>query len=105
MNESAGRLTAYEVLTAPVAVRIGHFGAGKSEIAVNLAFGWRFKGEHVSVIDLDLVKPYFRSRLPRDDMQGTAPSGVGRDAVCGTAHHLRRPGSRHKAPSLGRTRC
>jgi hypothetical protein len=69
MNQTAGRLTAYEVLTAPVTVLVGHFGAGKSEIAVNLAFGWRSRGQQVSVIDLDLVKPYFRSRLLRDDMQ------------------------------------
>jgi hypothetical protein len=62
-------LTAYEVLTAPVTVLVGHFGAGKSEIAVNLAFGWQARGQQVSVIDLDLVKPYFRSRLLREDMQ------------------------------------
>ena len=69
MIDPAARSTAYEVLTAPVTVLVGHFGAGKSEIAVNLAFGWQARGQQVSVIDLDLVKPYFRSRLLRDDMQ------------------------------------
>jgi len=69
MTEPVGRLTAYEVLTAPVTVLVGHFGSGKSEIAVNLAFGWRDRGAEVTVIDLDLVKPYFRSRLLRDEMQ------------------------------------
>ncbi|MCX6551783.1 MAG: hypothetical protein NTY02_12420 [Acidobacteria bacterium] len=68
MTEPSGRPTAYDVLKAPVTVLVGHFGAGKSEIAVNLAFGWRDRGEDVSVVDLDLVKPYFRSRLLRDDM-------------------------------------
>jgi hypothetical protein len=68
MSDPAGRPTAYEVLTAPVTVLVGHFGSGKSEIAVNLAFGWQARGQKVSVIDLDLVKPYFRSRLLRDDM-------------------------------------
>lgn len=69
MTEATGRSTAYEVLTAPVTVLVGHFGAGKTEIAVNLAFGWQARGQQVSVIDLDLVKPYFRSRLLREDMQ------------------------------------
>lgn len=69
MDQPVGPTTAYDTLTAPVTVLVGHFGAGKSEIAVNLAFGWRARGEQVSVIDLDLVKPYFRSRLLRDDME------------------------------------
>jgi len=69
MNTETGLPTALETLTAPVTVLVGHFGAGKSEIAVNLAFGWREGGEAVAVVDLDVVKPYFRSRLLRDEMQ------------------------------------
>jgi hypothetical protein len=69
MTNAVWPSTAYEALTAPVTVLVGHFGAGKSEIAVNLAFGWRERGQQVSVIDLDLVKPYFRARLLREDMQ------------------------------------
>jgi hypothetical protein len=74
MTETSGRPTAFEVLTAPVTVLVGHFGAGKSEIAVNLAFGWRARGADVVVVDLDLVKPYFRSRLLRDEMDA---QGIG----------------------------
>jgi hypothetical protein len=62
------RPTAFDVLTTPVTLLVGHFGAGKSEICVNLAFGWRERGWDVTLIDLDLVKPYFRSRLLRDEM-------------------------------------
>jgi len=69
MHTETGHPTALETLTAPVTVLVGHFGAGKSEIAINLAFGWRDGGEAVSVVDLDVVKPYFRSRLLRDEMQ------------------------------------
>jgi len=69
MHTDSGHPTALETLTAPVTVLVGHFGAGKSEIAVNLAFGWRDRGETVAVVDLDVVKPYFRSRLLRDEMQ------------------------------------
>jgi hypothetical protein len=69
MHIDSGHPTAFETLTAPVTVLVGHFGAGKSEIAVNLAFGWRDRGDTVAVVDLDVVKPYFRSRLLRDEMQ------------------------------------
>jgi hypothetical protein len=69
MHTDCGHPTALETLTAPVTVLVGHFGAGKSEIAVNLAFGWRARGGAVTVVDLDVVKPYFRSRLLRDEMQ------------------------------------
>ena len=65
----SGHPTALDTLTAPVTVLVGHFGAGKSEIAVNLAFGWRERGDAVAVVDLDVVKPYFRSRLVRDEME------------------------------------
>jgi hypothetical protein len=68
MHTDSGHPTALDTLTAPVTVLVGHFGAGKSEIAVNLAFGWRERGETVAVVDLDVVKPYFRSRLLRDEM-------------------------------------
>ena len=44
MTTDTGHPTAFETLTAPVTVLVGHFGAGKSEIAVNLAFGWRERG-------------------------------------------------------------
>lgn len=69
MPLESGHPTAFDVLTAPVTVLVGHFGSGKSEIAINLAFGWRDRGETVSVVDLDVVKPYFRARLLREDMQ------------------------------------
>ncbi len=69
MHINSGHPTALDTLTAPVTVLVGHFGAGKSEIAVNLAFGWRERGDAVAVVDLDVVKPYFRSRLLRDEMQ------------------------------------
>ena len=68
MATESGHPSPLETLTAPVTVLVGHFGAGKSEIAVNLAFGWRDRGEEVAVVDLDVVKPYFRSRLLRDEL-------------------------------------
>jgi hypothetical protein len=69
MTTPIGRRDAYEVLTAPIVVLVGHFGSGKSEIALNLAFGMRERGRDVSVVDLDVVKPYFRVRLAREELQ------------------------------------
>lgn len=39
----------------------GHYGSGKTNIAVNLALELAKKGEIVCVIDLDIVNPYFRT--------------------------------------------
>lgn len=39
----------------------GHYGSGKTNIAVNLAVEYAEKGERVCVIDLDIVNPYFRT--------------------------------------------
>lgn len=71
---------ALDLLTRPVTILVGHFGSGKTEIAVNLAFGFRNRGAEVTLVDLDLVKPYFRSRLVKDDLDArgirlVAPGG------------------------------
>jgi hypothetical protein len=68
VDVSRPRTTAFDILTTPITLLVGHFGAGKSEIAINLAFGWRERGWDVTLIDLDVVKPYFRSRLAREEM-------------------------------------
>src|SRR5512136_2128741 len=68
MTTPVDRHDAYAVLTAPVVILVGHFGSGKSEIALNLAFGMRERGSDVSVVDLDVVKPYFRVRLAREEL-------------------------------------
>jgi len=41
---------------------VGHYGSGKSEVAVNLALAARDDDRAVTLVDLDLVNPYFRSR-------------------------------------------
>jgi hypothetical protein len=55
-----------------VLVLAGHFGSGKTEIAVNLALELAALRQ-VNLVDLDLVKPYFRCRLARD---AVVPRGV-----------------------------
>ncbi len=40
----------------------GHYGSGKTNIAVNYAFYLKNKGEKVVITDLDIVNPYFRTQ-------------------------------------------
>lgn len=40
----------------------GHYGSGKTEFSVNYALNCRDVYEHVSLADLDIINPYFRSR-------------------------------------------
>ncbi|HBL83571.1 MAG: hypothetical protein A2Y17_09480 [Clostridiales bacterium GWF2_38_85] len=39
----------------------GHYGCGKTNIAVNLAAELAKEGQAVSIVDLDIVNPYFRT--------------------------------------------
>lgn len=45
-----------------ITILSGHFGSGKTEIAINLALKERQKHEKVAINDLDIINPYFRSR-------------------------------------------
>lgn len=47
---------------ASVHIFIGAYGSGKTETAVNFACRERAQGKNVTLIDLDIVNPYFRSR-------------------------------------------
>ncbi len=63
-----------------VTVLAGHFGSGKTEITLNGALALAASGLKVSLIDLDVVKPYFRSRsaqqlLERSGIDLVAPLG------------------------------
>lgn len=46
---------------ARITVICGHYGCGKTNLALNLALDEATKGERVTVADLDIVNPYFRS--------------------------------------------
>jgi hypothetical protein len=63
-----------------ITIVVGHFGSGKTEIAVNGALSLAGAGQAVSLVDVDLVKPYFRTREARDllaglDIEVVAPDG------------------------------
>lgn len=43
----------------------GHFGSGKTEVALNFAIKQRNKGKKVTIVDFDIVNPYFRTNDAR----------------------------------------
>lgn len=49
-------------------VLTGNYGSGKTEIALNLALGYADNGEKTTLVDLDIVNPYFRSGEKRQEM-------------------------------------
>lgn len=51
----------YELMQHKITVISGHFGSGKTNVALNLALDAADAGEQVSIADLDIVNPYFRT--------------------------------------------
>lgn len=59
---------------------VGGYGSGKTEVAVNYTLASRVLVPNLSIVDLDVVNPYFRSReriseLTKRGVQVIAPSG------------------------------
>lgn len=54
------------MLDKRLVIVIGHYGSGKSEFSVNYAVKMKEQFENVSIADLDIVNPYFRSREKRE---------------------------------------
>ena len=60
----------------------GHYGSGKTNFALNLAFNARKNGNNVTIVDLDIVNPYFRtadySKLLKDEgIRVISPASAG----------------------------
>ena len=47
----------------------GHYGSGKTNIALNLAFHLKQTHERVAIADVDIVNPYFRTSDSRTDLE------------------------------------
>ena len=52
-----------------IIVVTGHFGAGKTNFAVNLAKEAKKNGRPVTLIDLDIVNPYFRAADDKGELE------------------------------------
>lgn len=48
----------------------GHYGSGKTNIAVNLARRLRASRENVAIADIDIVNPYFRTKDSQAELEG-----------------------------------
>lgn len=47
---------------------VGHFGSGKTEIAMNAAIAAHSHGLSAAVVDLDIVNPFFRSAEKKEEL-------------------------------------
>ncbi len=45
-----------------ITLMCGHYGSGKTNVAVNLAYELKKQHENTAIADLDIVNPYFRTR-------------------------------------------
>lgn len=52
----------------------GHYGSGKTNVAVNIAYALKQQRERVTIADLDIVNPYFRTK---DSSEDFAARGIG----------------------------
>ena len=50
-------------------VLTGNYGSGKTEIALNLALAYAGEGQRTTLVDLDIVNPYFRSGEKKQEME------------------------------------
>jgi hypothetical protein len=44
-----------------ITIVTGHYGSGKTNLSVNLAINAAKEGKNVTIVDLDIVNPYFRT--------------------------------------------
>ena len=56
-----------------ISIFAGHYGSGKTNIAVNFAIQMKKDGLNVKIADLDIVNPYFRTK---DSAEELAQAGV-----------------------------
>ncbi|WP_003542504.1 hypothetical protein [Desulfotomaculum nigrificans] len=65
----------------PVTIFTANLGSGKTEISINFSRMLQQRGEKVSLVDLDIINPYFRTRLAKDNL-----AGQGLKVICPPGH-------------------
>ncbi len=71
--------------TKHITVISGHYGSGKTEFAVNFAFSTVNSGNRVSLVDLDIVNPYFCSREREAQLLQSGIELIAQSAACRSA--------------------
>ncbi|MDL2287771.1 hypothetical protein LJC32_00120 [Oscillospiraceae bacterium OttesenSCG-928-F05] len=56
--------------TRRVTLFAGHYGSGKTNLALNYALWLRERHESVALCDLDIVNPYFRTKDSEEELRG-----------------------------------
>ena len=54
---------------ARITLLAGHYGSGKTNIAVNYALALRQIEQRVTIADLDTVNPYFRTKDSEEELR------------------------------------
>ncbi len=78
-------LTAASIFPHRVSIITGHYGTGKTELAVNLALALAAEGSQVMLADLDIVNPYFRSRERRPLLESAGVRVISSSQECSDA--------------------
>lgn len=52
-----------------ITIVCGHYGSGKTNVALNIAYDLKAKGKDVAIADLDIVNPYFRTKDSIDELK------------------------------------
>lgn len=78
-------VSANEVCNARVAIICGHYGTGKTELAVNYAIQLAGGETPVMLADLDIVNPYFRSRERRGELEAAGIRVISSSQACSDA--------------------
>lgn len=56
-------------MSKKITVFTGHYGSGKTEIAINFALAEAAKGKKTVICDMDVVNPYFRTKDAQKRLQ------------------------------------
>ena len=62
-----------------ITIFVGEFGSGKTEIAVNYALQLQQTGQATAIVDMDLIKPYFRTRENRELLENSGVKVIAPD--------------------------
>lgn len=93
-----------------VTIFAGHYGSGKTNIAANYAIKLREEGKAVSIADLDIVNPYFRSKDAKEMLESKgirfisspyANSNVDTPALPADAYSITADKSRYAVVDVG----
>ena len=78
-------MTAQSIFSHRISIITGHYGTGKTELAVNLALALAGEGCRVMLADLDIVNPYFPSPERRPLLESAGVQVISSSQACSDA--------------------